>query len=105
LFLDDGPALPNPYQLTVLPDSKAHQVRASAPGFADRTEDIRLDASKEVRLTLTALPPGAHPAIAKPKASAEVTRTGTPAPTSGDLPKVVTKRPRVLDPDNPFDAP
>jgi serine/threonine-protein kinase len=105
LYLDDGPALPNPYRLTVLPDSKAHQVRASAPGFADRTEDLRLDSSKEVLLTLSALAPGARVPIAKPRASAEVTRTGTPTPPAGDLPKVVTKRPRVLDPDNPFAAP
>jgi serine/threonine-protein kinase len=105
LYLDDGPALPNPYQLTVLPDSKAHQVRASAPGFADRTADLRLDASKELRLTLSALPPGTHAPTAKPKASADATHTSTPVPTSGDLPKVVTKRPRILDPDNPFSAP
>jgi len=105
LYLDDGPALPNPYLLTVAPDSKPHQVRASAPGFADRTEELRLDGNKEVRLTLAALPPGAHSPIVKPKASAEPTRTGTQAPTSGDLPKVVTKRPRVLDNDNPFGNP
>jgi len=104
LYLDDGPALPNPYQLTVLPDSKVHQVRASAPGFIERTEELRFDTSKEVRLSLTALPPGTR-AIAKPKpaqGSPEVAHPSTPAPTSGDLPKVVTKRPRVLDPDNPF---
>jgi len=106
LYLDDGPALPNPYQLTVPPDSKAHQIRASAPGFVDRTEELRLDTNKEVRLTLSPLPPGTHVPIAKPKASAEPTRTGTPASTSGDLPKVVTKRPpRVLDSDNPFESP
>jgi serine/threonine-protein kinase len=105
LYLDDGPALPNPYQLTVLPDSKSHQVRASAQGFADRTEELRLDGSKEVRLTLSALATGGHTPIVKPKPSSEVTHSGTPAPTSGDLPKVVTKRPRVLDSDNPFAAP
>jgi len=102
LYLDDGPQLPNPYRLTVIPDSRPHQVRASAPGFADRTEELRLDANKEIRLTLSALPPGVR--FVKPKASAEVTHTATPTPTSGDLPKVVTKRPRVLDPDNPFGA-
>ncbi|HET7540225.1 MAG TPA: serine/threonine-protein kinase [Polyangiaceae bacterium] len=105
LYLDDGPALPNPYQLTVLPDSKSHQVRASAPGFADRTEELRLDGNKEVRLTLAALASGTRTPSAKPKPSAEVTHSATPAPTSGELPKVVTKRPRVLDPDNPFAAP
>ncbi|HYQ00240.1 MAG TPA: serine/threonine-protein kinase [Polyangiaceae bacterium] len=105
LYLDDGPALPNPYQLTVLPDSKPHQVRATAPGFADRTEELRLDGNKELRLALSALAPGAHVPVVKPKASAEPARTGTQAPPSGDMPKVVTKRPRVLDPDNPFDKP
>ena len=105
LYLDDGPALPNPYLLTVAPDSKPHQVRASAPGFADRTEELRLDGNKEVRLTLAALPPGARNPTQKPKASAEPTHAGTQAPTSGDLPKVVTRRPRVLDSDNPFGNP
>lgn len=105
LYLDDGPPLPNPYRLTVPADSKAHQVRASAPGFTDHTEELRLDADKEVRLTLLALAPGARPTLVKPRASAEVTHTATPTPTSGDLPKVVTKRPRVLDPDNPFAEP
>jgi eukaryotic-like serine/threonine-protein kinase len=108
LYYDDGPALPNPYQLVVLPDANAqHQVRASAPGFADRSAELRLDGSKEVRLTLSVLPPGAAARLpsAKPKSSAEVTHTGAPTPASGDLPKVVTKRPRILDPDNPFEAP
>jgi len=107
LYLDDGPALPNPYQLTALPDSKPHQVRATAPGFSERSEELYLDGSKEVRLTLTALPPGAGARLpaAKPKPSAEGTHTGVPTPASGELPKVVTKRPRVLDPDNPFAAP
>jgi len=104
LYLDDGPALPNPYQLTVLPDAKVHQVRASATGFADRTEELRLDGNKELRLTLAAVAPGARPPFTKAKPSAEATH-GTPAPTSGDLPKVVTKRPRVLDSDNPFASP
>jgi len=103
LYLDDGPALPNPYRLTVVPDSLPHQIRASAPGYADRTEELRLDGNKEVRLTLSALPPGAR--APRPRPSAEPARTGTPAPTSGDLPKVVTKRPRILDPDNPFAVP
>jgi len=105
LYLDDGPALPNPHQLNVLPDSKLHRVRASAPGFADRTEELLLDASKEVRLALSALAPGTHASLAKTRPSAEQARTNVPVPTSGDLPKVVTKRPRVLDPDNPFAAP
>jgi eukaryotic-like serine/threonine-protein kinase len=107
LYYDDGPALANPTKLVVIPDANAqHQVRASAPGFSDRTEELRLDASKEVRLTLSALAPGAAaraPSV-RPKPSAEVTRAGTPTSAPGELPKVVTKRPRVLDPDNPFAA-
>lgn len=105
LYLDDGPALPNPYQLTVLPDSKLHQVRASAPGFADRTEELLLDGNKEVRLALSALAPGARAPLVKTRPTVEQARTNLPVPTSGDLPKVVTKRPRVLDPDNPFAEP
>jgi len=102
LYLDDGPALSNPYQLTVLPDSNMHQLRATAQGFGDRTEELRFDGSKEVRLTLSALPPGARLPVVKPKASAEVAHTGTPTSATGDLPKVTTKRPRTLDADNPF---
>jgi hypothetical protein len=107
LYLDGGPPLPNPYRLSVPADSKPHQVRASAPGFNDRTEELRLDGDKEVRLTLSALAAGggARAPLAKPKGSAEPTHTTAPTPTSGDLPKVVTRRPRVLDPDNPFAAP
>ena len=109
LYLDDGPALPNPYQLTVLRDSNSHRVRAVAPGFSDHTEELRFDGSKEVRLTLSALAPGANAGKGltgpKPKASADPAHTGTPTPPVGELPKVTTKRPRVLDPDNPFAEP
>jgi hypothetical protein len=107
LYLDNGPALPNPYQLTVIPDTNPHQLRASAPGFADRVEDLRLDSSKEVQLTLSTLAVGAHPASMRPKASAQptITHTAPTPPGPGDMPKVITKRPRVLDPDNPFGAP
>ena len=108
LYYDDGPALPNPYQLVVLPDANAqHRVRASAPGFTDHSEELRLDSSKEVRLTLSALAPGPAARLpgAKPKSSAEATHTSAPTAAPGELPRVVTKRPRVLDPDNPFAAP
>ncbi|MEI9936987.1 MAG: protein kinase [Pseudomonadota bacterium] len=108
LYFDDGPPLPNPYRLTVPPDSNAHQVRASAPGFGDRVEELRLDSSKEVQLTLSTLVPGTatHLSNVKPRASAQPpTHTALPPPGPGDMPKVITKRPRVLDPDNPFEAP
>ena len=108
LYVDDGPALTNPYQLTVAPDANAHIVRASAAGFADRVEELRLDASKEIQLTLSALPPGAHPPSVKPRNGSQVsTATTTTAPPqgTGDMPRVNTKRPRVLDPDNPFAEP
>jgi len=106
LYLDDGPALPNPYQMTVAPDSNTHLVRASAHGFADRVEELRLDSSKEVLVTLSMLAPGARPPSVKPKTSPEAsTHSVAPPPGPGELPKVVTKRPRVLDPDNPFAAP
>ena len=110
LYLDDGPALPNPYQLTVLPDSNIHQLRAAAQGFADHTEELRFDGSKEVRLALSAVAQNGTatrlPGV-KPRASAEVAHTGTAtqAPVSGDLPRVTTKRPRTLDSDNPFASP
>jgi serine/threonine-protein kinase len=108
LYLDDGPALPNPYQLTVTPDSNAHIVRASAHGFADRVEELHLDSSKEVLLTLLqlGLATNARPASVKPKTNTEASsHSVAPSTGPGELPKVVTKRPRVLDPDNPFATP
>jgi hypothetical protein len=108
LYLDDGPALPNPYQLTVTPDANTHLVRAAAPGFTDRVEELRLDSSKEVQLTLATLTlaTGSRLPSVKPKANTETTsHTATQPPGPGELPKVVTKRPRVLDPDNPFGQP
>jgi len=106
LYFDDGPALPNPYVMTTAPDSNMHVVRASAPGFGDRVEELRMDSSKEVQLTLSTLTSAGHGPSAKPRASAQSTpHAVAPPPGTGDMPRVVTKRPRVLDPDNPFAAP
>jgi len=117
LFLDDGPALPNPYQLTMPPDSAPHQLRISAPGYAERTEELRLDSSKEIQLALSPVAPtGARlphvkpkaepsPRVTGPNAGPQGTQATQPTQPAGDLPKVVTKRPRILDPDNPFAAP
>ena len=100
LYLDDGPALPNPYRLTVQPDALPHRVRASASGFSERAEELRFDESKDVLLTLSASSPGVRPHISKPPTGAPEPPSPTVAP--GELPKVTGKRPRTLDPDNPF---
>ncbi|MET0791671.1 MAG: serine/threonine-protein kinase [Polyangiaceae bacterium] len=113
LFLDDGAALPNPYKLTVARDHATHRVRAAAAGFSDRVQEIHFDASQELTLALS--PAGNNPpprtvgtrvgagavGVAAPPASASTTAHAR----TGDLPPVVKKPPRTLDPDNPFATP
>jgi serine/threonine-protein kinase len=107
LYLDDGPALPNPYRMTVVPDSRTHKVRAAATGFNDRAEELRFDGNKEVLLTLSASSGSlVRPRNQKvPASAASPVSTPVSSPVPGDLPKVTTKRPRTLDPDNPFGPP
>ena len=103
LYLDDGPALPNPYRLTLPPDAHTHKVRASAPGFSDQSEELRFDGSKDVLLTLSAASgPAVRPRTPKTPAIPPVP---VAVPMPGELPKVTPKRPRTLDADNPFGAP
>ena len=110
LFLDDGAALPNPYKLTVSRDQATHRVRAAAAGFSDRVQEIHFETNQELVLALSPLgantpsrPVGAKvgggsgPAIAPPPSA-----TTAHAAHTGDLPPVVKKPPRALDPDNPF---
>src|SRR5690606_42165765 len=48
LYLDDGPALPNPYQASVSRDERPHVLRARAPGYLEQSKELRFDQSKEV---------------------------------------------------------
>jgi serine/threonine-protein kinase len=99
LYLDEGSALPNPYQLVVRADRSNHHLRAVAPGFAERVEPLTFDHSKEVVVALSgraaqpSTPGSKHPKPAVP-----------PVPSArkpGDV-TVTKKAPRTLDTDNPF---
>jgi serine/threonine-protein kinase len=110
LFLDDGPALPNPYQIEVVPDAKRHRLRAVAEGYVEQTQDLWFDRSKEVSVALPKATEAVVPPTNKPNAGARVGRpkpgetpqpaTATPKP--GDLPVVSRRPPREIDVDNPF---
>jgi len=117
LFLDDGSALPNPYVLSTKRDLGVHRVRAVAAGFGDRVQEVQFDSDKDVTIALTPSGPlnGAQPRTATGKvggglgapatAPASQTTPRQPPPTHvGELPPVVKKPPRTLDPDNPFAA-
>lgn len=111
LFLDDGAALPNPYKLTVARDSATHRVRAAAAGFNERIQEIHFDANQELTLALAPMS-GATPT--RPTTPGVKVGGGTavtpPASANShpvhtaDLPPVVKKPPRTLDPDNPFET-
>jgi serine/threonine protein kinase len=108
LFLDDGPALPNPYQLEVVPDAQRHRLRAVAEGYVEQTQDLWYDRSKEVSVAL----PKAAEAVAQPSRPSG-TRPSRPKPGDaaqpadnpqrpGDLPVISKRPPRQIDVDNPF---
>jgi serine/threonine-protein kinase len=112
LFLDGGPALPNPYQVEVSPDAVKHRVRAVADGFIEQSQELWFDRSKEVLVVLPKaaadepVATGKKPAIARggrPRAgdsSVEPASTGAQRP--GDLPVITKRPPRQIDVDNPF---
>ncbi|HLV64606.1 MAG TPA: serine/threonine-protein kinase [Polyangiaceae bacterium] len=108
LYLDDGPALPNPYQASVSRDERPHVLRARAPGYLEQSKELRFDQSKEV---LVVLPKEVEAAPKRPPTRPTTVRTTTPQPAvtptrvPGELPTVTRKAPRPLDPDNPFDSP
>lgn len=107
VFLDDGPALPNPHYVTVTPDSRPHRVRAAASGYADSVQEVAFDRSKEIVVVLREQTPGVRkPSGARPVAGTPtVTPSATPTRKLGELPPVTKKPPRSLDSDNPFAQP
>ncbi|MDQ2647554.1 MAG: hypothetical protein M3020_27410, partial [Myxococcota bacterium] len=117
LFLDDGPALPNPYQLEVIPDSQRHRLRAVAEGYVEQTQDLWYDRSKEISVALPkAQAPVEEPVAAngkKPPRANTGVRPARPGPDPGqptsanpqrpgDLPTINKRPPRQIDVDNPF---
>jgi eukaryotic-like serine/threonine-protein kinase len=109
LFLDDGAALPNPYKLAVPPDAGVHHVRAAAAGYSERVEEVRFDHGQEIAISLPMIAGDARPRSGPGKSSnlsVPSAHTASPAALhTGELPPVVKKPPRTLDPDNPFASP
>jgi serine/threonine-protein kinase len=50
--VDDGPPLDNPSIDTLPRDGQSHKVRASAPGFESKAEDVRFDHDVSIRFSL-----------------------------------------------------
>src|SRR5262249_6230090 len=114
LFVDDGPALSSPQDLSVVPDGRVHRVRARLSGFEDREETLTFEQNQSLVLVLK---PSSHRATASNRRAATRSATPaqitTPAPDAttspanpgrklGELPTVIKKPPRTLDSENPF---
>ena len=112
LFLDDGPALSNPYTAVVIPEARPHRLRVSAAGYAERIEDITFDRSREILITLqetpkTAAAPPSHRYVppAPPPTSQPPPAALPPVPATAsrlDLPQIPKPPRRVMNTDNPF---
>ena len=106
LSLDDGPPLPNPYTLNVVPDSRPHRLRVRLAGFEDREQDITFDRGRDVVVVLRASAAGNRkpgPRVATPQQPHVGEQPAKPQqPKMGELPPVGKRVPRTLDNDNPF---
>lgn len=106
LSIDDGPERSAPFVLRTTPDGKPHTVRATARGYRGKVTSLRFDADQQFLLTLEPLPGSARNNHLPPPGDTGPREAATgPAPTHhamGDLPAVVQKPRRPLDPDNPF---
>jgi serine/threonine-protein kinase len=113
--IDEGPPLVSPYRATVQPDQRDRTLLASAPGYEDRTQRVRFDQTKEIVLVLPKLlattpvrekpdrqAPRVYAPSPTPTPRATPVETVTPPTGPGELPMVKKKKPRSLDPDNPF---
>jgi serine/threonine-protein kinase len=90
LFLDDRFVPGNPTTLTVPRDGSRHTVRAEAPGYAVRRQEIVYDTSQSVALVLDALAPAPS---ASPSKTAKTVRRPTPRPLAKcDPPYVIDAR-------------
>ena len=111
LYFDDGPRYQTPISLTVWPDSIHHQLRdvAGLHGAHGRAAPRRQQGSSAHALGSR---PGSRRCRGETVTAPQRNRTpgtqhrehrtqDTPARGTGDLAKVITKRPRTSDPDNP----
>ncbi|HNS97150.1 MAG TPA: serine/threonine-protein kinase [Polyangiaceae bacterium] len=122
MFLDGKTLATNPMELTVPKDGEKHVIRAEAPGYVGKAEQIRFDRDQVIQFELekhelpadtsaasTTAPPakvgpvvGPHPRGPKPTAEPAEPTTATPPPVpTPDPSKGKTKR--KLDDDNPFE--
>ncbi|HEX6273654.1 MAG TPA: serine/threonine-protein kinase [Polyangiaceae bacterium] len=90
LYLDDRFVPGNPATLDVPGDGSRHTVRAEAPGYAVRRQEIVYDKSQSVALVLDALPPA--PSALPPKATKDARRTAPRPRAKCDPPFVIDAR-------------
>lgn len=106
ISLDDGPALPNPYSVSLVPDGRSHRLRVHLAGYEDREQDITFDRSRDLSVVLRPAPASGNRKVVRsnntsvtPAVPDQTQHTG---PKLGELPAVTKKVPRTLDNDNPF---
>jgi serine/threonine-protein kinase len=104
MYLDDGPPLPNPYTAVVKADTRRHRLRAVAPGFVERTDDIVFDQSREILMTLLVAPSARATALPRPSVPVHPAPRSAPSVQAapGDLPPPTRAPRRALDTYNPF---
>jgi serine/threonine-protein kinase len=86
LILDNVPLPANPYQATRPADGAPHELRIEAPGYATRTEKIRLDRDVLLELALDR-DPGAGRPVAGRVAGAAAAKTAEPAANTTPTPE------------------
>ncbi|MBN1608041.1 MAG: serine/threonine protein kinase [Polyangiaceae bacterium] len=99
LFLDGEP-VPNPYAAHVTASGVSHSVRASAAGHREQSETVVFDRDRAVVLDLVRIPVAT--AVVRAASKKPAPRTAADA---GRPPDKTQRKPRVLDPDNPFATP
>ena len=120
LFLDGKTLATNPIELSVPRDGDKHVVRADAPGYVGKAEQIRFERDQEIAFVLDLQSiPAETPASADttaprpvvggprgPRPAADPTQPATTAATPAPLPTpdpTKGKQKRKLDDDNPFE--
>jgi len=92
-YLDQGPAIENPYIGTFPRDGKTHELRIEADGYVTKTRELVFDKDVVVDVALDKDKPKTTQLAPRP--SMPTTPTPTPAPKP-------TQKARPLDTDNPF---
>jgi hypothetical protein len=93
-YLDDGPAIENPFIGTLPRDGKAHALRVEAEGHVTRMRELTFDKDVVVDVSL-------DKEKTRPSPSAVAAPRPQPQPTTVIAPPKPTQK-RQLDTDNPF---